>query len=388
MKKIGFCGFIFVLGVSVATVCLAESTTQELIKELKEDSPKIRANAAKKLGKRPDDKSIVVPTLIEALKDEDGNVRFYAAEALGRIKDPSAVPALIEASKDEVTFIRENAIQSLVQIGDPSAVPVFIEALNDTNTGIRWHAIAGLAKLGDESVIPALLEVGNPRATAGAISEIRRRAKVLTLIAALKDSSPEVRRGVASALGSLKDKSAIPALKEALKDSDEEVRYNATKSLMALGDKSVKLPTTTPEQRRQLEEIIKQIKESPNPQVRAQALSSLAFLDLIITITPEVGAMVTEAINGALKDSNWKVRLIAVSMTLDPDNKKAIPILTELMEDEYAEVRVRAAASLGIIGDESVVHVLKKALKDPDPSVRHMAAEALKEIQRRKEERK
>jgi hypothetical protein len=59
------------------------------------------------------------------------------------------------------------------------------------------------------------------------------RATVNNLIAALKNSSVDVRRTAASALGSLgsQAQAAVPALTEALKDSDAGVRQNADSAL-------------------------------------------------------------------------------------------------------------------------------------------------------------
>jgi HEAT repeat protein len=41
-----------------------------------------------------------VPYLVEALDDKDDFVRFFAAEALGKIGDPSAVEPLMESVKN------------------------------------------------------------------------------------------------------------------------------------------------------------------------------------------------------------------------------------------------------------------------------------------------
>ncbi len=71
-----------------------------------------------------------VPALIEALKSENVDVRYYAAFALGNIgeKAASAVPALIAALKDENADVRSSAAYALVNIGEkaPSAVPALI----------------------------------------------------------------------------------------------------------------------------------------------------------------------------------------------------------------------------------------------------------------------
>ena len=54
-----------------------------------------------------------------------------AVQALGEIKDPSAVPALIGALRDPYANIRNNAVQALGEIKDPSAVPALIGTLLD-----------------------------------------------------------------------------------------------------------------------------------------------------------------------------------------------------------------------------------------------------------------
>ena len=43
-------------------------------------------------------------------------------QALGKIKDPSAVDPLIQVLKDRDSQVRDNAIRALGEIKDPSAV--------------------------------------------------------------------------------------------------------------------------------------------------------------------------------------------------------------------------------------------------------------------------
>ena len=61
-----------------------------------------------------------VPSLIEALGDEDWDVRREAAWALGEIGDARAVPSLIEALRDEDWRVREAAVEALEGIGAPA----------------------------------------------------------------------------------------------------------------------------------------------------------------------------------------------------------------------------------------------------------------------------
>ena len=82
--------------------------------------------------------------LIEALKDEDWCVRYFAAIALGDIgpEAKKAVPALIEALKDEDENVRGNAAIALGKIGPDAkdSVPALIEALKNESEWFRDHA--------------------------------------------------------------------------------------------------------------------------------------------------------------------------------------------------------------------------------------------------------
>jgi hypothetical protein len=71
-----------------------------------------------------------VPALIQALGDDDWDVRRAAAEALVKIGTP-AVPALIQALGDSDWDVRRAAAEALGAIGDPQAVPALIQTLRD-----------------------------------------------------------------------------------------------------------------------------------------------------------------------------------------------------------------------------------------------------------------
>ena len=59
-----------------------------------------------------------VPALIQALKDENKDVRVNAAVALGQIGEGAkdVVPALIQALKDQDEWVRINAAWALEEI--------------------------------------------------------------------------------------------------------------------------------------------------------------------------------------------------------------------------------------------------------------------------------
>ena len=58
-----------------------------------------------------------IPSLLEALTDQNGGVRLETVKVLGEIHDPSTVNALIEKLLDEETSVRWAAMESLIHTG-------------------------------------------------------------------------------------------------------------------------------------------------------------------------------------------------------------------------------------------------------------------------------
>lgn len=92
-----------------------------------------------------------VPVLIEALKDEEDEVRWYSAWVLSRIGSEAkiAVPALIEALKDEQGEIRYLAAKALNSIDSEVEIPVsvLIEASDDNEIYVRCFAARTLKRV-------------------------------------------------------------------------------------------------------------------------------------------------------------------------------------------------------------------------------------------------
>lgn len=94
---------------------------------------------------------VPIPVLIEALKDDQGEVRWYAAWALSRIGPEAklAVQDLIEALKDDEGEVRILAAKALSSMGSEIEipVPVLLQALDDQEIYVKNFASRTLAKL-------------------------------------------------------------------------------------------------------------------------------------------------------------------------------------------------------------------------------------------------
>jgi HEAT repeat protein len=86
-----------------------------------------------------------VDLLISDLRQGNGEIRAYAADALGKIKDARSVDLLIQALRDDDWNIRFGAKMALVEIGKPS-VSSLIEALKENDSRVRANAAEALGK--------------------------------------------------------------------------------------------------------------------------------------------------------------------------------------------------------------------------------------------------
>src|SRR5438105_9401164 len=98
------------------------------LKSLKHPDPTVRYNSAALLVQLGPVAKFAVPALHEALQDKSPRVRVKVAEALWRIERPPPrvlLPVLLEALKDKDDATRSNALAVLGQMGRAakSAVP-------------------------------------------------------------------------------------------------------------------------------------------------------------------------------------------------------------------------------------------------------------------------
>jgi HEAT repeat protein len=99
----------------------SQKSTDELLVDVKGSQEKERLVAVRLLPQHNGDAARVVPALIEALKDKEGDVRRSAAIGLGSFGEQArdAIPALQAVLGDRDTRIREAARNAIRKI-DPT----------------------------------------------------------------------------------------------------------------------------------------------------------------------------------------------------------------------------------------------------------------------------
>lgn len=111
----------------------------------------VRAACVRGLYKAGKDEA--APLLIEALKDDNVEVRNSAAMFLGWLESRPAIPALLQvAAADSDLRVRKSAIQALENIRDEGAVLPLIRLLNDDSKDIRDKARVALERITGETL--------------------------------------------------------------------------------------------------------------------------------------------------------------------------------------------------------------------------------------------
>src|SRR5215471_16245537 len=112
------------------------------------DEPVVRREALRSLGKLRErasiDPQVVVPVLLDGLKDPDASVRNVAVTYLGIVRDnpDKEVAGLIAALKDETPTVREAAAVALSAYGAKAepAIPALQKAQNDPDEDVKREA--------------------------------------------------------------------------------------------------------------------------------------------------------------------------------------------------------------------------------------------------------
>jgi hypothetical protein len=182
-----------------------------------------------------------VPSLVVALNDEDKDVRWSAAFALGDTGDARAVEPLVAALADDALVLV--AARALGKIGDPRAVdPLAVVLMEDGNPVRQREAAEALGRIGDPRAVDPLIaalgaEAQNVQAAAAlALGKIRDPRAVDPLITALGAKAEGLRSTAADALGDIGDARAVGPLTATVEDpgSGIAVKFSARQALEKL----------------------------------------------------------------------------------------------------------------------------------------------------------
>lgn len=308
------------------------------------------------------------PLLLDACIQGDLRLHRRAAGVLVRLGAPAA-PVLATALKVRA---KESLVETaFVRLG-PAAVPALRDALLEDKSGEAAAHVLGLLGRRAADAVPDLIAVLKRRqAPAAARSEavfaLGRIAEpadavVPALIAALTDSTREVREQAAESLGWIDPPApqAATALAAALKDADAKVAIKACQALSFVGDAK-----TAP--------ALLAAFQGGRAELAIEAGRALWLLG------PKAESVVPTLLTASQgpPDKSGPARSLLASF-----GTSIVPVLIKALGDGAAARREAAADALGRIGPpaRTAVPALLAALKDKSSAVALMAARAVAEI--------
>ena len=331
-----------------------------------------------------------VAPLIKALEDEDRNVRYETARALGELKDKGAVEPLIKAlNEDESRHTREEAARSLGKLSDARAIEPLIKALGDKEWLVSHDVAKALVTFGVLIVEPLIQELANENQqvreqAAFALGELDDPRAVEPLITLLTDEHYRTRRAAARSLGELGDIKAVEPLINALTDENKGVQTSAARALGHLGDIRAIEPLIIASNnsdhafRRAAEKALHSLVSIGAPAVtllldilgkpgaanlEENVLAS--YLDFLLRLKPSLDQLVTikPFLQSVIKkDTSNEVKRITKNLL------KPLELLKNLSSRD-ARVKLKAAKKLGRLRYPQTVEPLIKALGDDDVKV-------------------
>ncbi|HEV3444679.1 MAG TPA: HEAT repeat domain-containing protein [Gemmataceae bacterium] len=315
----------------------------EIVKN-KNHMPARRASAALALGEIGPPAKDGVPSLKEALMDEDEFLRLAAAGALwGISRQRAAIPVLIQGLKAQESNTRSYAANRLFVLGPEAkdAVPALAIALADPAVEVRRPAALALVAIGTEA-----------------------KAAVPALIKALGDDDRTVRGASVSALHGIGrgGQAAEPALLQLLKDPDKDLCRSAARALVQIGSSGEAALTF----------LSKDLKDQ-NTDIRWLAAAWLGQMG-------PAAAPATAVLIEALKDNDAGVRRYAALALSSIGNgaSAAVSPLKDLLKDTDGSVRLAAALALWRIDKQkAMIDLAVRSLDDKDVATREGALVAV-----------
>jgi len=306
---------------------------QRLVEALaKDDSYKVRLQAAVFLGRSADDRS-VDPLIKNMASDEHYTVRAACATALANLDELRAISHIIRAAAlDPDQFVREEAGRALRKFDRQEALPYASHTYGSEDQRVRQLVVEYLAEgpfeAAETVLTRALGDVQPIHEVAKAAVLKRPPAEVLRfLTAAVEHRDAGVRRGAVLVLHALGTKEATDVIMKVY-ERDVEVDQVRAATRDALRDLHQFFP---------LADIIQSALSDADKHSRARAIKFLGVVG---------GAEARDALLKILGDEEIYLRGTAVMALRDLGSAEAIEPLEKLLQDPINQriaLQIRAA---------------------------------------------
>jgi HEAT repeat protein len=335
--------------------------------------------------------NVPAASLYPLLHDPDQNVVLAAVEALGNIRQPEAVPHLLR-SFDEQPFTRAAVVEALGKIQDPRTSNFLLERFQKEiaqpapDPLLLFLLLEALGLLGDAAALSVL------EATASSTRGKLRNALIHALVA------------ISERTGSNLDWSRFPlsALIEALHDDDPGICISAAKALLTISGTDVTaeligamgrnddldvLLRSALMQRGQVFQLLPQQMKRAGARGKREMISLLGSLaaQMVERFASKQSMPVDEhtlheafdAVAAEWNDAEEETRMAIVETLFRLDGDRAMEFLATIANDPDPWLRVRALELTAAVVDPRMPAFLAQFLEDEDEMVRETAAQIL-----------
>jgi internalin A len=339
-----------------------------------------------------------VAPLTKALRNNNGNIRWRAAKALGQL-GPDAEPAigeLAEALNNKIKsgdmdfedyMLSGSAADALANIGRP-AVPALTKALQNEDHNVRHSAVDAINQIGPDAASAAadlerLLKTDSDdiylilEAYANVQTDVKEVLRLLSSF--LRDRNSDIRSFAAQLLGRLGPKAApaVSALMAGLDDRGETLSpkfdHNWAPVRPVCCDMAETLGKIGYPARAALPKLSTMMTGDKRPTVRISAALAICQID-----PPNKKAL--RNLIRILEDSPDEIETCEASVALGelgPRARDAVPALGRTVRHKCIWIRLTSVTALGKIGGSEAFPFLVFAARDPVAKVRWEAIESL-----------
>ena len=355
-----------------------DDVLQKLTGILREGVDIHRCAAATALGqiKAPD----ALDALIDAMRDEDEDVRTDAAAALALMQDERAAEQLMDnLINDPIGEVKVAALETLTRMGHEPLVPWLRKLALSRDEEIVWDedefyaggwddwidiqvkSIEALVAFNCEDAVPDIVEamqdeMGQDLTDVGFKALVQLgETGIAAAAGALNAKNVRLRRRVVRQLATVDSPAARDALVKALADEAVEVRLLALDALAEREPSAPELATMF---------------DDPSDEVREMAVK-------------RVGPAMPARLSQALADKTHRVRRAVLSLLAEqPDlmnSDDVVPVARKFLDGDAPKTAAVAAAALAALDPENAVAALSEQVLDSQrfPEVRLAALRSL-----------
>jgi HEAT repeat protein len=341
--------------------------TEALLLALKDPNAQVRAAAAQSLGSSAEDaegrlRQEVCESLLAAIDDENDFACAAAVQSLGRLKLEESRAEILICLEDKSSYVVDAAVLALARLGPPEVAEHLESYLDSQNDWIKASAVRAMGILGHTQAGPKLTAIlvecfGKPvrdrhdflvAHTIRAIAQLRVVEAVPILIQ-IAQREVGLRTRAVQALIELNDERAAPLLVELLNDPSSSLQVSLVKMMMRADYRPAVV-------------AIRPLLKNQNSQVRQTAMEAVIhFKDT---------AALEDVRQICFSDSNPFLRARAVHGLAGLAGEGALPDFCNLVQDSNAYVRQAVVEAIGSQGLMSpwVIETILMPMAESDPS--------------------